>query len=648
MLRRRLLPLLLLAPAACGPDAPDAASSADALSVPQDPSLYDATLHYAGVEVSSPDPNACSELTWLTYSPTVSSCPVDPTGRFTGAPLFNLPAPTASDPYAALRGYCRYTWDPAVPKPASAVPPHAIDAQVERECYVASAQGNQGYLSDADVASMEAAFDRQLDVPTWPATGSLSAKVRVAVLDDIASPSSTILDTPHGLAMRRLIERVACPDAAHCAADVRSYLALPVRNDVRQTLVGRYGDGADVAKAMVQALLDFEANPAGASHLIVSMSLGWRRDDLMTWVVFDGHRLTVPRLTHLAARAAAELLASRGVLLLGAAGNAGSAETYYDQPEALFPAAWEASPRPGVAATTYDPLVTAVGAVNGRDKPLATMRSLAMPRLVAPGVMGEAQSRLVRLYVYPYGLRWVTQHQGGFSGTSVATAATAATAALVWALRPDYAPVNVTQALYNSAVQLPGLTAVVHQDGFSPAVRRISACQAVRLACWLGMGACPGASAMPTCPTVRGAGVDARWGLASPASSGYGGLTAAHGTLTQRGASGLPGEEEEPFGGGQPGTRTCPLCIVGNSGMLMGKLDADAGDTVTLKTISPTGVEKSVSLDQYAGGGAFKQDVSSLGTIEQAAIYVERDGISYSSEVTVGVDTIVFIPRLSL
>lgn len=636
----RTLALLGLV-AACSPDrpAPDTASMAFASRLPN------LALSTHRVELSNPDSAACDEVSWLSYTEATRSCsdgPPSSAGYLRGEPLFDLPAPGSNDPFAALRGYCRHTWVPGT----SATPPSSAftfepSARFERECYVAGSQGNQAQLTAADVTAMEAAFDHQLNAPRWPSQTQLTGRVRLAVLDDSTQGGLTSLTTPHGAAMANLIRRLACPDAAHCAATIKSYLALPVRAGQRQSSVGRYGNGADVARSLVQALRDFEVSPAGDTRLVVNMSLGWRREDLWTPIPDPrtGRRMVIPRLTDRAAAAAVELLASRGVLLIAAAGNQGASNNLLDDPVPLYPAAWEAMRKPG--GIGYEPMVHAIGAVDGRDQPLEVMRAQALPRLVAPGAFGVAETQVV-LVPRP-GLGWTleTQLRGGFSGTSVAAAAASAVAATVWSLRPDLSASQVMSTVYLAGARLP--TSVRPdfwlQGELQPYVRRISACHAIVNACRYGGASCPGASQLPVCPALRPAGQDATWNLRAASLSGFSGISAQLRWPSPYEPDYLPGEEDVPYAGGQPGTRTCPLCLLTDDGIFMGKLDAQAGDRVTL-VLYVAGSEEPLKLamDELAGAGAFKRDLNLGGTPKKAAVYVERDGVSYGSEVLVGSD----------
>lgn len=344
---------------------------------------------------------------------------------------------------------------------------------------------------------------------------------------------------------------------------------------------------------------------AKAAPLVVNLAAGWeprfdclgsslpkpddvgadlhelkQRPDLAYPQVACGNKQQQPMSAGAAAVYGVLVYAScQGALVIASAGNdmgyAGAASG------PILPAAWEkqAAPsaedceawfgdivrRPTVAApaTTYRPLVHAVGAVTEADVPIMVSRPGGMPRLAAPGarLLGFPATPMLAGYA-PIcdSTGRVCDRSRPMTGTSISAAVVTAAAALVWAQRPDLAPETVMQTIWEAGVDL-GYPAEFSGGDLGPGARnvhRVSLCRAVGHACFsdfMGLGGAPGLpggdvshcpEARPVCPTPRA----------------YAGGTrpALDGSRSDEGRAPLPGSLALVFG--QPGVGVCPACTV--------------------------------------------------------------------------------------
>src|SRR5690606_3901906 len=117
------------------------------------------------------------------------------------------------------------------------------------------------------------------------------------------------------------------------------------------------------------------------------------------------------------------------------------APTKCGKPYSSFPSKLPRWPAPGA----YAPIVHAASAVDGADRPSATMRAGGQSRLVAYG------TNVVTKDVRSPGRTLI------LSGTSMASAIASGAAAVAWAYKPSMTADQVMKLVYGAGVQLtPG------------------------------------------------------------------------------------------------------------------------------------------------------------------------------------------------
>ncbi|MCA9556564.1 MAG: S8/S53 family peptidase, partial [Myxococcales bacterium] len=306
---------------------------------------------------------------------------------------------------------------------------------------------------------LAAAFGAQVEaLQTFP--GEVSGEpTKVVVVD--SSPDTGFPDPAHGLvehgfAMGQIIRQLGCASGL-CLTQVASQLALGLRQSaigpVEDSAGGTFGYQSDLAIAILEG---YEAAAAASANqnIIINLSVGW--DPETGGGAFSGSTwtgITDDNPAHAVYSAINQVVCSGG-LVIAAAGNDSGGEA--EGP--MFPGGWEEKPAPlagrcsadyGVSAmrtavTPYQPLLHAVGGVDGRDKPYALSRPGGVPRLVAP-----AHHAVVG---YPSGPS--TAYTRTYSGTSVSAAVASAIAGIVWAYQPTAAPADVMQTLYDGGAGL--------------------------------------------------------------------------------------------------------------------------------------------------------------------------------------------------
>ena len=371
----------------------------------------------------------------------------------------------------------------------------------------------------------------------------------------------------HGGAVGSLIRAVGCPGArdgdAPCVADVRSYTARPREDRFGSDgeRGGFYGTLGEYAKAVHIAVADWsEEDPATRPHnLILNLSLGWDPQ-------YGGDPLTRIRLAADVAYEATRVAACEGALLIAAAGN----QSVNGATGPMYPAAWELVPKAcGGLHAGYDPLVHAVGGVDGRDAPLKTARVDGLPRLLAPAahitVLDEA---IGAAFEFPTDV---------LSGSSLAAAAASGVASLVWSVRPNLAPRKVMRIVYRSG-ELLGDAADFGYLGTLRPQRRISACRAFQRACQGGAGRCPAPNLAPECPQPRGAGVDASADFSAIVDLVFGALDQSPANPVLEVPAPADDDLVKPWVLPQPGEVDCPLCGIVECnvvGQLVGNPDVE-------------------------------------------------------------------------
>lgn len=335
-------------------------------------------------------------------------------------------------------------------------------------------------------------------------------RVRVAVLDTHpeADPKDDRL-SDHGYVLDRMIRRLTChelgdgSDTRHCAADVRTRLALPIAEfdwaDPRKTILdpnrgGKFGTIEQLAVAVWDELETWRENTG--SHLVMNLSVGWV-GERFGGLEEDVDDMPVPVR---ALYRAFEVASCRGALVLAASGNRVGGPAVERGP--LLPGGWERRSAPtkaecreilGETVTEHnhgdEPLVYAVGGVHADGSRLTNARPDSEPSRVAYAdhavLLPEGKGRAEF-----------------FTGSSVSTAVVSATAAVVWHQRPELDRAELMRLLHHSGEDA-GRTASVHLgDGSlvtAPPVRIIGLCPAVAAACTKPR-ACPELGEI-TCPT---------------------------------------------------------------------------------------------------------------------------------------------------
>jgi len=442
----------------------------------------------------------CSWRRTVVYHPP-GSCPA--AAGWSAQPVFAGGEPE-------LARYCRYRFGGAGEPTGADLAALPGNSPRSPDCLVVAPAAEEGWFTAHD------AFLKQIDTPALevaPPPAPAPATAWVAVID--TSPRSPLDDgeawpgnDPHGHVLGRIVREVGCPDGASgaspCVIRVHHELALPLAFDGKawsaQPGGGHFGYQTDLAAAIDSAVDAWSQGHGPGEHLVINLSLGWLEP-------FGGSAgdsvLELPPARGV--YAAIEKAVCRGALVFAAAGNWSGGTTFADGP--IYPAAWTRRMAPTFKRclafsgsvpgyTGGGRLVEAVGGIDGRDRPLGNAREASTPRIVAPGFLGTA------LDASGAPLQPLT-------GTSVSTAVASAAAAVAWAYVPGLAAPAVADAVYGSGPSLGRAADPLTCLGSCTAVRRVSTCGALALACSDGAGgARPGCS--PAACMNRPAFADAR------------------------------------------------------------------------------------------------------------------------------------------
>ena len=462
---------------------------------------------------------------------------------------------TVSQPFAGTPGldrYCIYRWEsPSIgAAPDLALLPNQPSLRLERDCEVVAPHTR---LPDGAWQPMRDAYLEQMDVPQVAAL-PYQRITRTAIVDSsmerVGSVGGGI--SLHGEAMATIVQRLSClAGTGHgCGAQIANHLALPrIDTETYGVRGGFYGSQAELAVAMHRAMTVWQSDTKyqAGDHIVLNLSVGWNG-------LFDGAPSPDMRLPARLAYETARFATCEGALLIAAAGNRSTDSSSGP----LYPAAWEAETRAcsTAPANAYDPLVHAVGGVDGRDQILSLSRENAQPRLVAPA--SQVNLRRAPLVSTPTQI---------LSGTSISAAGVSAIASVVWSLRNDLEPWQVMQIVYDSAMPVGGAADFGYQ-GSLQARRRVSMCRAVELAC--ANIACP---PLPACEN-RPAGVDATADFATAMTVAYPGLDAPQNA--SNGTETTDAQDADvfmtPWVVPQPDVDPCPLCgLIGDG--LYGQID---------------------------------------------------------------------------
>lgn len=371
------------------------------------------------------------------------------TNLFRGGTTFLAGSP--DKPEGQMGRYCRYTWTGGgLPDglDIGMLEKHAKLSNVGPDCRALVGQADVGLNAALASPLQEIYRDRVgwvspeelLDGDT--PTEGLRTPVTVAVLDTTPENNAMHRD-PHGDLMKRLVEDVACPagPGPGCAVTVKRILALPRTGDgwLKDTTHGGVtGAYHDLAVALFDTVERWRLGP-NPGKLIINFSIGWDPELL-------GHApdAATANIAHI--RNAIKYATCRGALVVAAAGN-DQGLCRDDHP--LSPAWWEtlATLDPvaecpalldgdlgvPVVASSYAPLVHAVGGLDRDDAPLPQARDGAMPRLAAFADHAAGGSPIGQAR----------------AGTSVSAAVASGTAALLWSYADDLSREQVMQAIYD-------------------------------------------------------------------------------------------------------------------------------------------------------------------------------------------------------
>jgi hypothetical protein len=446
------------------------------------------------------------------------------------------------------------------------------------------------------------AWQSQLELPDWSAAEPFeTAPIRVAIIDGgfggVQGPRAPAAPSvPHPVAVGSAVRAVACPERGRvlCSAGTPNYSAMPyfARGRLGE-LGGFFGTQSRYAQAVTDAVDDWLAEPPDTRPrgLILNLSLGWDS-------AYDAS--VVQRLPGLEALWATEYAACHGALLIAAAGNLA---TGTDQGP-VFPAAYAKRAREcGADPDVPQPLVHAVGGVDGRDRPLAISRPGSLPRLLAPAALVVVPQDTIAGLDDPTAV---------MSGSSMAAAAVSGAAALIWGMRPDTAPDQIMETLYQAGEPL-GAPA---QVGFGPLAeqRRLSIARAFALACPAGFegGRCPPEASRPRLPGPRPYGEDARVDFQAVARTRFPHPIAVdpHDAVVEQPLA--PSLYFNPWSVPQPATPNCPVCGVTDAriiGMLSRAVREQVIGLPVLIYEDERGEQNTITLDPLPANAPFVVDL---------------------------------------
>lgn len=360
-------------------------------------------------------------------------------------------------------------------------------------------------------------------------------RVHIAILD--TAPDRTGLsalnskgDTaPHGVAIANLIADLVCNSGSSldsCAATIETVMVTGYKGYSKEssftqdkTHSGNIGSGWDLALAITETVdRHLATRKETGQRLILNLSLALAKMEQIHIKAPGMPPFSIPPVWYDAMTHALEYARCHGALIVSAAGNRtfGDADGFglqsgprlpgslyssyqnfsfeackalYCDPAQPSKCAIRASDFP--ANNASPPLLWAVGAVDSRGKPLASNAALAQPPIVAYGDHAVAN------------VRGSSEWAAIVTGTSASTAVVSAAAALVWHYRPAFSPDTVMGIVYRNGLAPKNddgndvasnfcHDAWKNSSGKCPAVRVISACEALRFTCYYYPGdLCP-------------------------------------------------------------------------------------------------------------------------------------------------------------
>lgn len=443
------------------------------------------------------DDEACPSDRWVGEASTALTCPDPATssnGTWTKAKLFSpingYPVPTA------LRKYCLYQWVSAT---GSAPEPNKLPRDVHdtyqkwlaRDCRVVAPQGSP--LADDNWQELEDTFFRLANrMTSFPIAAPLSP-VRVDVVDTSTTNGQSGAEgsgrSLHGRSVGLVIEKLTCPGATSCAAEISHSLAMPLYKDaatqkiLRDTTGGGYfGTFSDLSTAIFGAVARWQML-SPSEHLVMNLSLGWDPAyDGMITTSFTALPAPIRSIYVAIGHAVCE-----GAIVVAATGNHSGGPTPSAGP--ILPAAWETRPAPtaaqcnffsdspvsilptgAVSGPIYRPFLYSATGLTPKDTALANARTNARARLAAP-----ASHVTVEDPTHTY-----SEIE---TGSSMAAAVVSAAAAILWSYHDGLAPSEIMELVYDGGVALSADATYCAGSGNCDPVARTSICGAVQEGC---------------------------------------------------------------------------------------------------------------------------------------------------------------------
>ncbi len=409
-----------------------------------------------------------------------------------------------------LRKFCMFTFvEPYVPQAEdyaelfSALSNWNEIAEYGPDCMGMAAAGelNGGTVREA----LRTAMLDNIHLPSTSPTCSGLDCTKVVVLDtevgDFVTPGTYLSD--HGGLVAGIIAAI---QGSGWSGEISYENAFPGSDGESSILHwdagGDAGSMATLALALFKASWEFRADMPNVAtsdlpvRSAVNISLGFLRD------LSPGYETSPPAQ---ALHTALQYVSCGGQLVIAAAGNNTDERCPGNQTGALAPAIYETEVAPSdddcvdlgfevpavygqeyrrepVETATYNPLVFAVGGVDGQDRPLPNTRKGGQPRLVAyaSGSVGvDFQFDPARV---------------ALTGTSAAAAAVTGVASTLWGLAPELSGAEIMEIIYNAGYATGDLSDF--QLGSPQAIHRLSYCAALASLC---VGRDPSMCPMPTC-----------------------------------------------------------------------------------------------------------------------------------------------------
>lgn len=485
---------------------------------------------------------------WIGIS---ANCTAPPAG-WTGQRLFAVPNMPAS-----LAQFCLYTWsrtkDPLSKDIGALFADPGITSlgQDEPIVYPLNAAARENFSQGLRHALVQQVGGMDT-LPSPPGAPG----VRVVVIDSAPdSPHAAIAmgTNRHGDTLAHLVEDLVCEpltctgsctpaqlSARVCASQVTTMLALPWTSGTAYSPAGgNLGTLGDLSRAIARTIEDWQ-NWGPQRRVIMNLSVGWEHhDDFASCSTSTAN----DRGPESAVKAILQFAASRGALIIAAAGNDSGGPS--PRTGLLCPAAYQGIPK---SIEPSQPLLLAVSGVDYADAPLPTTRPGGIAAFTAPGLGGVS---------------WIPGQPvpSQLVGSSVATAVVSAVAALVWSSKSSFTPQQVLNTIYSGGVPVGSADACpVGAAGCS--ARRVTTCGALHAA---------GISVGCSVPQAKVFGSPVLAAERAQLEASY----ASHGVTSTLDKGVLdapqiprfqqPSSQVMPAVFPQPISATCPTCIVSNS-----------------------------------------------------------------------------------